>query len=143
MGTRADFYSQTSGGLEWLGSIAWDGYPSGIPATIFDCKTDEEWREKVAKFIASRDDGTKPDQGWPWPWEDSSTTDCAYAQVGKVACIEQSGQWVSVEDFQDPEDNESDATLKSHGAVHFPNMKDKQNLTLGRRSGLIVLGLRG
>lgn len=30
MGTRADFYVGRGESAEWLGSIAWDGYPSGI-----------------------------------------------------------------------------------------------------------------
>lgn len=151
MGTRADFYSQTSAGLEWLGSIAWDGYPEGIPARVFDVKTDEEWRERVAKFIGGRDDGTKPEQGWPWPWEDSRTSDYAYCFVGKIACFAategdgglRKGVWVAVDDHEDYW-NWRDATdmkpqPKFHGGINYPNMKDKMRVTMGDRSGLLVI----
>ena len=30
MGTRADFYIGKGTDAEWLGSIAWNGYPDGI-----------------------------------------------------------------------------------------------------------------
>lgn len=42
MGTRADFYIEVGNELkpkDWLGSIAWDGYPKGIPASIKKAKT--------------------------------------------------------------------------------------------------------
>jgi hypothetical protein len=38
MGTRADFYIAIEGEtphLEWLGSIAFDGYPEGIPPSVW------------------------------------------------------------------------------------------------------------
>jgi hypothetical protein len=30
MGTRADFYIGCGRDSEWIGSIAWDGYPDGL-----------------------------------------------------------------------------------------------------------------
>jgi hypothetical protein len=30
MGTRADFYIGRGTEAEWLGSVAWDGYPGGV-----------------------------------------------------------------------------------------------------------------
>jgi integrase len=29
------------------------------------------FRKAVKEFFAGRDDATLPEQGWPWPWEDS------------------------------------------------------------------------
>ena len=30
MGTRADLYIGRGTDAEWIGSVAWDGYPSGL-----------------------------------------------------------------------------------------------------------------
>ena len=79
MGTRADFYVGTDKNAEWLGSIAWDGYPGGIPDDILGARSEARYRQAVELFIEERDDGVKPEEGWPWPWDNSGTTDCAYA----------------------------------------------------------------
>lgn len=84
MGTRADFYVGKGKNAEWIGSVAWDGYEWGErianndPDAITGAKTENEYREAVAVLLETREDGTKPDAGWPWPWDDSCTTDCAY-----------------------------------------------------------------
>lgn len=41
MGTRADFYVRKDSQMEYLGSIAWDGYPSGIDEAVLR-STDEK-----------------------------------------------------------------------------------------------------
>ena len=41
MGTRADFYIGRGATAEWIGSIAWDGYPDGIPAPILEATDDD------------------------------------------------------------------------------------------------------
>src|SRR5258708_6284064 len=76
MGTRADFYAGKGKSAEWLGSIAWDGQE--IAGYIRAAKTEKNYRKAVEVFLASRDDATLPAQGWPWPWNDSGTTDCSY-----------------------------------------------------------------
>lgn len=116
MGTRADFYVGTGADAEWLGSVAWDGYEwdEDKDSEIAKATTEDEYRASVAKELGSRDDATTPDMGWPWPWDDSSTTDYAYYfQDGKVGC----------EDRHD-----------------WPNMTARKNFTLDRRSGAIVFG---
>src|SRR3990172_3601115 len=120
MGTRADFYIGRGEKAEWLGSIAWDGYRDGLPDEMFESKTETEWRERVVKFITSRKDGTLPARGWPWPWEDSNTTDCAYS-FHEGNAIE----------------------LKTDGTEVFPNMKAIQNVTYGKRSGTITITPQG
>ncbi len=85
MGTRADFYVGRGPEAEWLGSIAFDGYPSGNPEPIFSADSEGEYRRLVEVVLASNDCATRPADGWPWPWPDSGTTDCAYAwDRGKV-----------------------------------------------------------
>lgn len=118
MGTRADFYIGNDEKAEWLGSIAYDGYR--MPDEITKAKTEEEFRAAVTQELLSRDDATVPYQGWPWPWDCSDTTDYHYwffdgnVHVGKFKDI--------------PE-----------GVTAFPDMSAKKNVTLGARSGLLIL----
>ena len=80
MGTRADFYvGRDPATMEWLGSIAMDGYPEGNPAEVLNCWTEDDYRRRVAEMLRRETHATTPDQGWPWPWVDSGKTDFAYA----------------------------------------------------------------
>lgn len=138
MGTRADFYVGLGESAEWLGSLAFDGYPDGEPAVLLAAQSESEWRAKVAALIASLDDGTRPDQGWPWPWEDSRTTDYAYAWTPDGLLASAFGhRWFDpTQPEPEPEDDES---LSPKAAV-FPNMKDRMNVALdNKRSGLLIL----
>ena len=78
MGTRADFYIGIGPDAQWLGSIAWDGQPSSF-RHILASKNEAMYESRVKRMFAGRDDSTLPHQGWPWPWNDSRTTDYAYA----------------------------------------------------------------
>lgn len=131
MGTRADFYTGVGKDAKWLGSIAWDGYPSGISGHVDLNITDAAlWESAVASMLDKRNDGTKPEMGWPWPWDDSQTTDYAYAfSDGRVIASCFGGEWF------DPKSPEPDDT--SSGKVEFPDMKDRKAITLGKRSGLM------
>lgn len=77
MGTRADFFVGIGPQAEWLGSIAWDGYPNGNPEPIFAAQSLDDFRRIVAAILV--DHGTQPAGKWPWPWHDHRTTDYAYA----------------------------------------------------------------
>lgn len=102
MGTRADFYVGRGERAEWLGSIAFDGYVGGIPVDVLMARTEQDFRERVARELAARNDATVPADGWPWPWQDSRTTDYAYAfDGGKVwaACF--GYRWLSPDAVED------------------------------------------
>ncbi len=136
MGTRADFYVGRGANAEWLGSIAWDGYPAGVDELVIQAMSERQYRAVLAKFAESRDDWTKPEDGWPWPWEDSGGTDYAYTWDGGpevLASAYGQGWWAARGD--EPEYDEDDAA----NAAVFPDMKERQNVTFGKRSGLIVL----
>lgn len=131
MGTRADFYVNDGPQAEWLGSIAWDGYPDGIPDVILNAEDEAGFRSAVAGFIAGREDGTTPQMGWPWPWNDSGTTDCCYAfKNGEVM----RGRWGTL--YRDPEADDPSEVIGGN----FPDMSDRKAMTMGKRSGVIVLG---
>ena len=141
MGTRADFYIGRGKDAQWLASIAWDGYPEGIEPEggwkgghLFKSKTAEQFKSRLEKYLAGREDVSLPKDGWPWPWDDSRTTDYAYAfDGGKVwaACL--GHPWFNPNN--PPEDQMAGAK-----EVEFPNMKDRANVQFGgSKSGLIVI----
>jgi hypothetical protein len=134
MGTRADFYIGRGLQAVWLGSIAWDGYPSGMPEGFAQATTQEQFTDFI-KTLSARDDWTAPEQGWPWPWEDSRTTDYAYAFDGGDVWVSPFGHsWFKLSDPKPTEETPKDAV--------FPDMKDMQNVTLGARSGVTIIGVR-
>lgn len=135
MGTRADFYVGRGESAEWLGSIAFDGYPDGLVKTsILQASTEAAFREAVKQEISTRDDGTKPEDGWPWPWQDSRTTDFAYAfDGGKVLSSCFGHEW---EDPLAPEPEGDDGTgeLRGPKTAVFPDMSARENVAAPGRS---------
>lgn len=125
MGTRADFYIGVGPKAEWLGSVAWDGdeWHENKDSTIAQAITETEFRTAV-ESLHDRDDFTKPEQGWPWPWEDSNTTDYAYCfNEGKVEAYS----------FGSPA-NDEDAPERND----WPDMSERKNVTFGKRSGIMI-----
>lgn len=137
MGTRADFYVGTGKSAEWIGSIAWDGHDDTLKddpasARIFHARTDSGFREAVAQFLASREDATAPEQGWPWPWDDSRTTDYAYCFDGEVTRIFNFGSPVVAGD--------TDEAAEARPEAEFPDMSARKNVAWDKRSGLLIIG---
>jgi len=132
VGTRADFYVGRGESAEWIGSIAWDGYPDEIPDSIKNAKEESVYREQVARYLAKREDATVPEQGWPWLWLNSRGTDYAYAFDGGVVYGSKFGRrWF----------NASEPEPENHGEAKtsvFPDMTKVQKPTLGKRSGITV-----
>lgn len=86
MGTRADFYVGTGTDAEWIGSISYDGHPGRAPREALGSVSEAAFRRAVEDLLADPDVlSTRPEEGWPWPWEDSGTTDYAYAWSGGAA----------------------------------------------------------
>jgi hypothetical protein len=142
MGTRADFYAGKGKDAEWLGSIAWDGQE--ISGYIRAAKTEKNFRKAVEVFLASRDDATLPAQGWPWPWNDSGLTDCSY-WFFDGQCWEAHGsfpddRYVPAKAVLPEDEDEQEAFIKKHERIEFPDMSARKNVTLGPRSGVIVMG---
>ena len=70
MGTRAAFWVGDPRNLdnrEWLGCIAWDGYPNGHPRPLLSAKTEEEFREGVKHIAVNTKSFATPEKGWPFP----------------------------------------------------------------------------
>lgn len=130
MGTRADFYIGTGEEAKWLGSVAWDGYEwaEQPDCPLMQATTEDEFLAAVKVIATGRNDWTSPEQGWPWPWDNSFTTDRAYAFAeGKTKAF----RW-----GKQPAESEDDDVK----VCEWPDMSDRKNVTMGPRSGLIVLG---
>lgn len=70
--------------------------------------------------------------GWPWPWEDSSTTDYAYAfDGGRVYASRFGSAWFRA-DEPEPDEPERDVAA-------FPDMSAVRNVAFGARSGAIFI----
>ena len=82
MGTRASFWIGNPMDIEnreWLGCVAFDGYPGGFGDKIDNVKTEKEFREFV-EGESIRRDFASPSGGWPFPWaDDVFLTDYTYA----------------------------------------------------------------
>jgi hypothetical protein len=143
MGTRADYYVGIGPNAEWLGSTAWDGYPDGAPASVLGAQGEADFRARVTELLQGRDDATLPEQGWPWPWKDSRTTDYAYAwhpERGIVVSVF-GREWHTVAEVK-AFDDDDDVEWPKLTSKDVPNMAARQNVTLGRRSGILSMGVR-
>jgi hypothetical protein len=141
MGTRADFYIGKGKNAEWLGSIAWDGYPSGIEDDILSCTDKINYERLVNDFLSNREDSTFPKDGWPWPWNDSNTTDYAYAFFDDKVWGNCFGKgWFEV--TKEPDD-ENEYWDRPSQFSEFPDMKSIQKVRLDKGSGLIIVGPNG
>ena len=140
MGTRCDFYVGTGVNAEWLGSYPFDGYPDGIPDAIKLADSESGFREAVAEFLALEPaSSTLPAQGWPWPWEDSRTTDYAYAWDDGLLYASSFGTEWFVVDTTAEEWGEPDDEGDGEKIAVFPDMTAIKAVTYGPRSGLIVI----
>lgn len=126
MGTRADFYIGRGAKAEWIGSVAWDGYQWAEDPTceIASARTEEEFVAAVTAEFRDRKDVTLPADGWPWPWNDSNTTDYAY-------CFDEGGVHAYCFGVLRGTDGPK---------ATWPDMSDVKNVTYGPRSGVIVIG---
>jgi hypothetical protein len=153
MGTRADFYVRKDEQMEWVGSITWDGYEIG---NVGGAKDEASFRRRLNKFFSYRDDVTLPDNGWPWPWNNSKLTD----EIWVWNCEDNS--IYRGHDHEGKYEDNTTAQYFSKGMGQFgytekgeeienpdrsqlkgwilPDMKDIKNVKLGGKgSGLIVI----
>ena len=141
MGTRADFYVGRGENAEWLGSIAWDGYPDGIDKQLLNTTSEDAYRHAVAEFLKGREDKSLPDDGWPWPWDTSHTTDFSYAFDGEKvhgSCF--GSNWFDPTKELDENDERTHSDNPPMAAV-FPDMKGRKRRPIfGKHSGVIVVG---
>lgn len=141
MGTRADYYIGRGKDAEWLGSTAYDGYPDGCPHSLLGITDEVAFRAAVKSLGDELNHFTSPEMGWPWPWENSQTTDYAYAYDGGSVWVSCFGrEWSPAATYEQLTEDEHEALGKK--AAVFPDMTDRQAVTLGPRSGVLILGVK-
>ncbi len=149
MGTRSDFYVGKGPEAEWLGSVAWDGYPSGIDKAVLEAKTEADYRTALEAFSQTRKDFTSPEMGWPWPWDDSCTSDYAYTFAdGEVWASRFGRPYLTIPDLAKFESNDETPEAQEYFEGNsksevFPDMTARKKVTFGGRSGLIIVGSQG
>lgn len=84
MGTRASFFignPSDTVNRDWLGCIAWDGYPSGDCKALAGATSPEDFIARVESICRTRDDYCDPTKhSFPFPWSDDLyLTDYTYA----------------------------------------------------------------
>ena len=170
MGTRADFYvAHTKTDLEWLGSIAWDGYEIDDVGFAED---QSDFRQKLSRFFDPRNDVTHPEQGFPWPWRDSRLTDHAYVWVDGIGVVRRFGDRYPMGEYTEDDGQcdtyisvkreaelHAEATRDNNGVYHplwsdetgfheatrveafykYPDMAEKRNVRLDRGSGITLI----
>jgi hypothetical protein len=134
MGTRADFYIGQGQDAEWLGSVGFDGcdWVNDPTSDLMLAKSPDEFRAAVVIIQAERRDFTAPEDGWPWPWENSKTTDYAYVFYEGKTNVYSFGHEITLNDDQEIKD-------ESPKVDWFPDMKSRQNIQYGVKSGLIIV----
>lgn len=130
MGTRADFYKcMNPRNEDWIGSIAYDGYPSGrdlIESNIFSSKTLNEYLRNVVRFLNSEETASLRKDGWPWAWQTSRNTDYSYCfHDGFVWVSNWASDWVKVVEFGEEELDKLEFNLDSE-KIKFPDMTEMQ-----------------
>ena len=147
MGTRSDYYIGKGKDAEWLGSLAFDGYPDGNAEPLSGITTEAEYRAKVAEiFAAEKDQATLPDMGWPWPWDDSRTTDYAYTFADGKALVSDGEVWADhkamIAAYSD--EDEAQALWDAGEPAEFPTHGGRaQSVTFGHRSGALFFTAGG
>ena len=142
MGTRADFYVRQDNQMKWLGSKGYDGYPDGIEEKVLKSTTAEEFEAETEVFLKAEGDATFPNEGWPWPWNDSRTTDYSYIfENGKVmaSCF---GYPLFDPLEEEKEDEEESEVEEAKMIGYFPDMSQLKNVKFGSKgSGMMVVSL--
>lgn len=142
MGTRADYYVyDENNNLVWVGSTAYDGYPDGVPEDLLKVETYEDYLREIEEILTEYHHATRPEQGWPWPWEDSTTTDYAYVwdPESNQTLISSGKPWYTFKQWEKRTEKEWDAYWELPDMTCFPDMTEKQNVRLDAGSGLLVL----
>jgi hypothetical protein len=137
MGTRADFFIGIGPTAEWIGSISFDGGPSDNGAEPLAATSEVEFRDAVKQLLASTL-STRPEEGWPWPWEDFRTSDYGYAWDPERGAVVSSGRaWVTGQQLhEDPDIVYKGERLRDD---EVRDMRDLPKADVLAKSGLLFL----
>src|SRR6184192_2715234 len=88
MSTKADFYIRQGTHTEWIGSLERDCDPETLKKlssgeAVFQSRDVDSYRGSVTRLLNKWEDDQRgfshfPEDGWPWLWPDSTTSDWGY-----------------------------------------------------------------
>ena len=146
MGTRADFYTGKGRDANWLGSVGMDGHPETISEQLSltlefqSIASEADWTESVAAVFDAHEEHTLPEMGWPWPWDDSNTTDYAYTyEAGKVWVSCFGRLWVTLQWALEEEDAWD---AMEGGQLDFPDMSAIKNIRYDSGNAPMIFGVK-
>lgn len=124
MGTRAAFWIGNPIDLdnrEWLGCVAWDGFPENFDGFEF-CNTEKEFRAAVSGIAEDREDFSHPENGWPFPWDDDVfLTDATYFfKDGQVYGCWYHHKVSTFKEMLNPKDDDTEENVPAHYKVPAP-----------------------
>lgn len=134
------------GSLEWVGSYGWDGYPGGVPKKmgLLTVKNETDYRANILEFLEEHDGYIADKHGWPWPWDNSGTTDYYYIfHEGRVlvSCFD----WlVEINDYMKHADSIADEDgdvierIVVDIAFTLPDMSVIKKVDFGKGSGVMM-----
>jgi hypothetical protein len=140
MGTRADFFVGIGPAAEWIGSVAYDGGWRDAGAGPLSATTEAEFRAAVEHLLLTWSRPvTRPEEGWPWPWEDFRATDYAYAwDPARGAVASRSGRaWVTSQQLKENSDCIYESARLRDDEV--PDMSKGKKADVLAKSGLMLL----
>jgi hypothetical protein len=139
MGTRADFFIGVGPAAEWIGSVSYDGGPREAGVGPLSATTEAKFREAVEHLLMTWSRPvTRPEEGWPWPWEDFRTTDYAYAWDPARGSVASAGRaWVTRQQLKENSGCIYEGALLRDDEV--PDMSRGKRGDILAKSGLMFL----
>lgn len=141
MGTRADFFIGIGPTAEWIGSVSHDGWPDkrGWGHKPIRARSEAQFRAAVEEMLSTTGvTTTRPEEGWPWPWEDFRTSDWAYAWDPKRGPVisEFGHQWMTLEERKTSYGRERERKLRDD---EVRDMSKGPKADVWAKSGLVLL----
>lgn len=140
MGTRADFFVGIGPNAEWIGSTSYDGDRHGWGRGPLAATSEAEFRAAVEEMLSNPQAlTTRPEEGWPWPWNDFRTSDYAYAwDPARGIPVASSGRtWVTVAEME--ADSDCIYTGERLRDDEVPDMRKVPRGDVMGKSGLMIL----
>lgn len=127
MSTTADFYIGQGEEMEWIGSLAHEGFPTALPNRLRLARSENKYREEVTNLlhIIHPIYGIEQNHGWPWLYDTSLRTNYVYSFFDgsvKWACSHRA--WVRCSEYKEMSKVDREKILHLP-LLCFPKMKNK------------------
>jgi hypothetical protein len=144
MGTRADFFVGIGPTAEWIGSVSYNGWSdmNGAGVEPLSSTSEAAFRAAVEHVLSTwHPPVTRPEEGWPWPWEDFRTTDYAYAwDSARGPVVSEFGHaWLTPQELRDRPRDVPYGGQRELRADEVRDMRTHKKADILAKSGLMLL----